>query len=196
MPAALREAKGYYAVGGCGGNIEWHTEADTLDIADRENLLRDIRLYTGATFRAANAPVHPLDFRATVDQIEEALKGHAAQLEPFVDLGGTFSRAQELRDALDAFYAAAADAGSVPAARPVNDALLKIGRALVRVLYSSAGTYRQDPALHIPLLPDFAAAAEAVGTVPDGVVRTELVRARNRLDGALQDAIEYARERA
>jgi N-acetylated-alpha-linked acidic dipeptidase len=196
MPAALREAKGYYAVGGCGGNIEWHTEADTLDIADRENLLRDIRLYTGATFRAANAPVHPLDFRATVAQIEEALKGHAAQLEPFVDLGGTFSRAQELRDALDAFYAAAADAGSVPAARPVNDALLKIGRALVRVLYSSAGTYRQDPALHIPLLPDFAAAAEAVGTVPDGVVRTELVRARNRLDGALQDAIEYARERA
>ena len=69
----LRAEKGYYAVGGCGGNIEWHTEADTLEIADRERLLRDIRLYAGAAFRAANAPVHPLDFRATVAQLEEAL---------------------------------------------------------------------------------------------------------------------------
>ncbi|MBX6341039.1 MAG: M28 family peptidase, partial [Thermomicrobiaceae bacterium] len=40
MPEDLVREKGYYPVGGCGGNIEWHTEADTLDIADRDNLLR------------------------------------------------------------------------------------------------------------------------------------------------------------
>ena len=40
MPTALREEKGYYAVGGCGGNIAWHTENDTLEIADKDNLLR------------------------------------------------------------------------------------------------------------------------------------------------------------
>src|SRR5215469_403502 len=67
MPAGLREAKGLYPVGGCGGNIEWHTEADTIEVADRENLLRDIRLYAGAVFRAAQLPVHPLDFRRTLD---------------------------------------------------------------------------------------------------------------------------------
>jgi hypothetical protein len=192
MPAELREAKGYYAVGGCGGNIEWHTEADTIEIADRDRLLRDIRLYTGATFRAANLPVHPLDFRATLTQIEEALAEYADRVDGLVDLDGTFARMRALRAALEGLYAAAAAADSVEAARPYNDALLRIGRALVRVLYSKSGTYRQDRALNIPLLPEFAAAADAVGTVPNGVLATELIRARNRLDDALEVATEQA----
>jgi hypothetical protein len=127
-----------------------------------------------------------------VAQIEETLKERSAQLDDRVDLTGTFARAEALREALDELYAAPG-ADAIETARPTNDALLKIGRALVRVLYASAGPYRQDPALHIPLLPDFAAAAEAVGTVPDGVLRTELVRARNRLDGALLEATDAAR---
>jgi hypothetical protein len=192
MPAPMREAKGYYAVGGCGGNIEWHTEDDTLEIADRDRLLRDIRLYTGAAFRAANLPVHPLDFRATVVQIEETLSALEGRLNGLVDLSATYSRAERLRTTLAGLYAAAASADSAAAARPVNDALIGIGRELVRVLYSSHGAYRQDPALHIPLLPDFAAAADAVGSVPDGVLRTELVRARNRLDSALLNATDLA----
>jgi N-acetylated-alpha-linked acidic dipeptidase len=191
MPAPLREQKGYYAVGGCGGNIEWHTEADTLDIADRDRLLRDIRLYTGAAYRAANLPVHPLDFRATVDQIEETLTALRERLDAFVDLDGTYARLRELGEALEGLYAA--PPAALESARPTNDALLQIGRELVRVLYTSSGPYRQDPALHIPLLPDFAAAADAIGTVPDGVVRTELVRVRNRLDRALENATEAAR---
>ncbi len=192
MPAALRKEKGYYAVGGCGGNIAWHTEEDTLDIADRDRLLRDIRLYTGSAFRAANLPVHPLDFRATVAQIEDVLGAIGERAGTLVDLSGTRKRAQSLRSALEGLYAAAERIDSVEAARPVNDALLKIGRALVRVLYSRSGAFRQEPALDIPLLPEFAAAADAVGTVPDGVLRTEFVRARNRLDAALDDASELA----
>jgi hypothetical protein len=192
MTPELRAEKGYYAVGGCGGNIEWHTEGDTMEIADRDNLLRDIKLYTGAAFRAANTPVHPLDFRATLTQLEETLRELAGGLDGLVDLDGSFARAEALRDALEELYGANG-ADSVQAARAVNDALLRIGRALVRVLYASEGAYRQDPALHIPLLPDFAAAADAIGTVPEGVVRTELVRARNRLDGALLDATDAAR---
>ena len=193
MPAPLRKERGYYAVGGCGGNIAWHTEADTLEIADRDNLHRDIRLYSGATFRAANLPVHPLDFRATVAQIEEVLAGYGERLGDQVDLRGTLTRAKELRDALETLYAEAGRATSIEAARPVNDALIRIGRALVSVLYSRAGRFRQDPALDIPLLPEFAAAADAVGTAPAGVVRTEATRARNRLDHALDGATEAAR---
>jgi hypothetical protein len=192
MPASLRKEKGYYAVGGCGGNIEWHTEADTLDIADRDRLLRDVRLYAGSTFRAANAPVHPLDFRATVTQIEEVLGSFAERAGGIVDLSGTLERAQSLHSALESLYAAADKVDSVEAARPFNDALLKIGRALVRVLYSASGTYRQDPALDVPLLPELAAATEAVGTVPDGILRTEFVRARNRVDAALEESTELA----
>ena len=153
----------------------------------------DIRLYSGATFRAANLPVHPLDFRATVAQIEEVLAGYGERLGDQVDLRETLTRTKELRDALETLYAEAGRATSIEAARPVNDALIRIGRALVSVLYSSAGRFRQDPALDIPLLPEFAAAADAVGTAPAGVVRTEATRARNRLDHALDGATEAAR---
>jgi hypothetical protein len=193
MPQELRAEKGYYAVGGCGGNIEWHTEGDTLEIADRDRLLRDIRLYAAATFRAAGAPVHPLDFRATVTQLEAALARHAEGVGGLVDLQPTRERLAALRDALEPLYARACGISTLAEARPVNDGLLGIGRALVRVLYARAGAYRQDPALDAQLLPEFGAAAEAVGTVPDVVLRTELVRARNRLDRALADATRIAR---
>ena len=39
MPEAERREKNYYDVSGCGANIAWHTENDTLEIADRDILL-------------------------------------------------------------------------------------------------------------------------------------------------------------
>jgi hypothetical protein len=39
MSDADRGERDYYMVGGCGGNIAWHTEGDTLEIADRDVLL-------------------------------------------------------------------------------------------------------------------------------------------------------------
>ncbi|WP_238719933.1 hypothetical protein [Nitratireductor alexandrii] len=65
MPDVLREEKGYYTVGGCGGNIAWHTENDTLEIADKDILLRDIKVYLLAVLRNANADILPFDWGAT-----------------------------------------------------------------------------------------------------------------------------------
>jgi hypothetical protein len=44
MPKDMLEEKGYYPVGGCGANIAWHTENDQLEIADRDNLMRDLKV--------------------------------------------------------------------------------------------------------------------------------------------------------
>jgi N-acetylated-alpha-linked acidic dipeptidase len=191
MPEALRKERGLYAVGGCGGNIEWHTEADTIEVGDRDNLLRDMRLYAGAAFRAANLPLHPLDFRATLDQIEAALATYRDEAGQLIDLAPVFAQLTTARQELESFYAGAT-AATIEEARPYNDALLRIGRALVSVLYASQGRYRQDPALERPALPEIAEALEARGTAPDGVVRTELVRAANRLEGALLDVQDLA----
>jgi N-acetylated-alpha-linked acidic dipeptidase len=181
MPVALRVERDLYAVGGCGGNVEWHTEADTLEIADRERLLRDMRLYVGAVFRAAALPLHPLDLQATLDQIDESVRGYGE----IVDVAPA-------RAALTSLYESASGVETIEQARPFNDALLKASRELNRVLYVREGPYRQDPALDAPLLPDFAAAAGTIGSVPDGVVQTELRRARNRLEGALRRVAEHA----
>ncbi len=192
IPPEVRRERGLYAVGGCGGNIEWHTEADTIEIADPERLLRDIRLYTGAVFRTANAVVHPLDFRATVAQAERVLSEYRPALEPYGDLQAAVDAISDCKAALDRLYAQSDGVTSIHAARPFNDALLRIGRLLVRLLYTQEGPFRQDPALHSPHLPELAAARASVGKVPDGVLRTEVVRARNRIVGMLRDVAELA----
>ena len=34
MSRAELARRGYYPVGGCGGNLEWHHEGDTMEVAD------------------------------------------------------------------------------------------------------------------------------------------------------------------
>jgi N-acetylated-alpha-linked acidic dipeptidase len=190
MSRELRAERGLYAVGGCGANIEWHTEADTIEVADRDRLLRDMRIYATLALRAATAPVLPLDFTATLDEIEATLADRRDELTAFIDLAPIDARLKDARAALATLTERADTANTVQAARPVNDALLRIGRALVTVLYAREGRFRQDPALNIAPLPDFATALEMADSAPAGVIRTELARARNRLEAALYEVID------
>jgi N-acetylated-alpha-linked acidic dipeptidase len=190
IPATVREERGLYAVGGCGGNIEWHTEADELDVADRDNLLRDIKVYATAAVRAANLPVHPLDYTATVAQLRDALDRHAEALDGIVDLSKLQALAAETESALARFQTGLGSFASVEAASSANRVLRAVGRQLVSVLYSRAGRFRQDPALEIPLLPELAAAAAAKDAHHRGVIRTEATRAANRVEDALLAVLE------
>ena len=150
-----------------------------------------MRLYAGSVLRAANRTLHPLDFRATIAQID-ALVEATERLDGLVDQTSTRAPLRDAAAELERFHADASAAASFETARPFNDALLKIGRLLVGVLYSRDGRYRQDPADYVPLLPEFGHAELARGKAPDPVLRTELVRARNRLEGALLDVVEFS----
>jgi N-acetylated-alpha-linked acidic dipeptidase len=189
MSQELLAEKGLYTVDGCGGNIEWHTEADTIEVADRERLLRDMRMYVGATLRATNLVYHPLDVRQTVELMSATLGGYADQFGTLADFSSTLTLLGELAAAVEGLYVARDPAASVNDARPVNESLLAITRTLNRVLYCVREPYRQDPAGDAPLLPQLAGAAAARGSVPDGVIRTELIRARNRIESALHGAL-------
>ena len=76
MPNALREEKNYYDVSGCGGNIAWHTENDTLEIADRDILLTDMKIYLLSALRIANAEVLPFDWGATCDEFLQTIASY------------------------------------------------------------------------------------------------------------------------
>ncbi|MEM7023606.1 MAG: M28 family peptidase, partial [Pseudomonadota bacterium] len=73
MTPEARAEHGYYIVGGCGGNIAWHTEDDTLEIADRDVLRKDIELYTTAVLYFANAEVLPIDWRAATAEFSDTV---------------------------------------------------------------------------------------------------------------------------
>ena len=198
MPAELRQEKGYYAVGGCGGNIAWHTEDDTLEIADRDHLLRDIRLYATAVWRAANAPVPPFDFRLTLDQFTKTLAGYQEQAGDRFDLGPARPEIARLREALDRFYAGLGDLNGLdpidPAVRQAATIQRKLARILIPVNYGRAGRFQQDPAENVVPLPDLALvsrlAKAEVGSHEYHAALVSLRRGLNRLIWALRRARE------
>ena len=201
MPEALRAEKNYYAVGGCGGNIAWHTEDDLLDVADRDILLKDIRIYLLSALRTANSTVIPFDYRL-------ALADFSANLERYQAAAGAHFSFEPLRSELARLgravgqlnrLAASLDdqALSAPEVRGVNAAQLRLARALVRVNFTREAAFFHDPAESIPPLPDLAVALELPDAPPErvGFYRTHLMRGQNRIIAALREA-QTAVERA
>jgi hypothetical protein len=114
------------------------------------------------------------------------------RLDGLVDLTSPRALLRHAAAEVERFCADASTTASFKAGRPVNDALLRIWRLLVGVLDSRDGRHRQDLADYLPLLPEFRYAGLARGKAPDPVLRTEAVRARNRLEGALLDVVELS----
>ncbi len=185
MPDALRAEKGYYAVGGCGGNIAWHSVDDTLEIADRDNLLRDLRVYGGVVWRLANAPVLPFDLAAAGADIRASLMGYADRLGGAFDLRAAIAAADAFIAAAHTFATTATPAG--------NTKMLRALRHLNTLSLAQRGHFAQEPALDVPPLPDLAAAVSAwTGALLEsdiaGAAQTSLLRARNRAVYALDEA--------
>jgi hypothetical protein len=196
MSPEARAERGYYPVGGCGGNIAWHTEDDTLEIADRDNLLRDMRVYAASVLRVLNAPLHPFDWRRTTAEFLATLDryGHAAG-EAF-DFDPARAAVRALDEALARFYAAA-PAGAAPdspEARRFNRVQRQLARLLVPVNYSRATPFHHDPAMEVPPLPDLAPALSLPSAKDDlarrGVLVASLMRGQNRLVWTLEQARE------
>jgi hypothetical protein len=196
MPEALRKEKGYYPVGGCGANIAWHTEDDTIEIADRDNLLRDIKVYLVAAYRTANATLHPLDFVALTDELERTLRAYQDSAGGAFDLRGPLTEVDLLRAGLRQWYLDHASLLGRPpddrAVRAANATLRRLARILVSINYTRDGRFRHDPAVDVPPLPDLAP-VKTLKTLEPGtdryhVTMNHLVRGRNRVTAALRDA--------
>ena len=196
MPKEQLKEKNYYPVGGCGGNIAWHTEDDTLEIADRDHLLRDIKVYAAAVWRAANSPLYPLNFAAVAAEFERTLRAYQEAAGSGFSLGETIEDAQALGQDLARFYdrtAALTDAAvDDPRVRRANDVQRRLARILVPVNYTRAGRFRHDAAVDVPPLPDLEPAAKLASLDPGSeayrVTLTHLTRGRNRVRGALRAA--------
>jgi hypothetical protein len=142
-----------------------------------------------ATMADSDLDVRPASEQAILDEVR--IDDGWQRLNGLVDQTSTRAPLRDAAAELERFHADASAAASFETARRFNDALLKIGRLLVGVLYSRDGRYRQDPADYVPLLPELGHAELARGKAPDPVLRAELARARNCLEGALLDVVEF-----
>ncbi len=199
MPKDMLEEKNYYPVGGCGANIAWHTENDTLEIADKDNLMRDLRVYVATIQRVLNNAIHPFDFRRLTAEFDETVSRYADAAGGDVDFAPVKTALSDLKSALDALYARAPELVNKsvgdPAVRAYNDAILEMGRLLIQINFTREGMFRTEPAIKIPPLPDLAPATslrEATGHMRH-VTRTHVVRGVNRVAWAFENAARAAR---
>jgi len=175
------------AVGGSGGAWWWHSPADTLEKADAAILAKDVEVYLTMTLRMCQPQVIPYDFTASagdfVDQLtlyQEGAGGHL-NLDGALDAAGAYrSAAERLKSSPIADTAA------------LNEGLKKISRIVNPVLFTINGPYDMDPALQMGVLPGLAPVQQLVNLDPQSseyrFLRTKLVRQRNRVVDALQQA--------
>jgi hypothetical protein len=188
MPDDLRAEKGYYAVGGCGGNIAWHTEDDLMEIADRDNLVRDVKVYLAAVLGVANADVLPFDWRATAAEFRRTLEGYQNAAGDRFDFSASRAAIDELDHVLGRFYDEVASDVITPGV--ANQVIMRLARILVPVNFTREVRFRHDPALPVPPLPALAWANE-IGAFDDhrlGFAHTQLTRGQNRVVAALRQA--------
>ncbi|HXV85483.1 MAG TPA: M28 family peptidase [Gemmatimonadales bacterium] len=153
IPQEERERLGFYPVGGCGGNIAWHTEDDLLPVADRDNLLRDLKVYLTAFARVLNAAVLPLDYRAAARELAEALAAYQKEGGELVDLAPALLELGALERALKQLYRSAVGRPSPRRAERLNHALKELARLLVPINYAAGERFSHDPALPLGAIP-------------------------------------------
>ena len=192
IPEEERDRRGFYPVGGCGGNIAWHTEKDRIEIADRANLERDLKVYLTAIGRFASDEVIPLDFRETVAELNEALEEYEAKAVKKFDLSAVRSGLDAVTERLEALYTRIED-GEIES-EAANDLLLRVGRLLVPLGYTERARFEQDPATPRTPIPRLAGIHELEELIENEsprlpFVRTDLRRGANELAQRLAEAI-------
>ncbi|WP_047151763.1 M28 family peptidase [Aneurinibacillus tyrosinisolvens] len=198
MPEELLKEKGYYAVGGCGGNIDWHTEDDLIAVADLDILEKDIKVYTTAVLRAINATVHPFNFVKTAEEFIQTIQSYQDAAGNHFDFSAALNEAKSLREDLANFYreidSLTEDEITNPWVKEANRKIERLARVLVPVNFSRKGKFRHDPALNVAPLPDIAAAGNfqklEKGTHQYNVLQTHLTRGQNRIAAAFREARE------
>lgn len=192
IPIEERKRRGYYAVGGCGGNIAWHTPDDLMPVADLEILRRDLHVYLTTIVRILNAPLHPFDYAAAVDEMQAAVATYHAAAAGTVDFAPLLADLETLSRAITTWRAQAdarVKAGADTAARrALNATIRRIARLLVPLNYAVGERFDHDPALKLGPVPKLEAAAGLTAAPPElqRFMQVGLTRELNKVRATLR----------
>jgi peptidase M28-like protein len=193
IPAEERKARGFYAVGGCGGNIAWHTPDDLMPVADLEILRRDLVVYLTTIVRIVNAPLHPFDYTAAVDEIRAVVQRYQDAAGGDIDLRPIVDDLTALRDEIAAWRRECEarlrnGSGATAERRQANMVLRRLARTLVPLNYARGERFDHDPATKFGAVPRLEAAA-SIASAPAAMrpfIRVGLVRERNKVRAMLR----------
>ena len=151
MPQKLREEKNYYAVGGCGGNIAWHTENDLMEIADKNNLERDIKVYAGSIIELSNCEYLPFDWLNTTKEFRDTLNSYQKNSGVHFDVEPSLKKLNEFETKLTNFYEKISN--KTIESLSANQIIMEMARILIPLNFARNPRFTHDPAVPIPPLP-------------------------------------------
>jgi Peptidase family M28 len=180
-------------------NKDWwwyHSAADTLEKADRDVFLQELRLYAAYVFRLLNAEILPFKFAGVARDMLKCLTD--LQEKGVIDLNDQVKRAREFAEGssrLDQQISRLLTNPIEERTTEINTLLMKLSRAINNVIYSSSGRYEHDPySVAEILIPGLYAINEVAGMDSDSdehkAVNTLITRQKNRLSDALDEASE------
>lgn len=185
----------------------WHSTEDTLDKIDKDFLRRDAQVYALVLWRWCTAPVLPLDYRETAQEIRGSLRGMQETAGDAFDMSPPLNAIERFATAAERLAAAAEPLAGLAgrgtrkqreAASALNDGMMRIGRALIPINYTAAGAFGHDAALPVPPIPLLQPAARLRDLRSDSdehlTLLTQLVRNRNRVTHAIDTATEAAEQ--
>ena len=155
--------------------------------------MRDTRVYVHAVWRLLTDRVLPLDFAAYARDLLAELDRLQAALGERLSLDGLVGSATALRDNAARLATAALDAARI------NQALMRVSRALVPINYTSGDRFAHDPAVRAAGLADAACRCASLHAAVPGsdaarFLAVGAVRARNRIAHALREANAVAED--
>lgn len=173
----------------------WHTEADTFDKIDSENLLRDTKIYAAVVTRFCCDDIIPLSPLNAVNEMKNHMRFWQDESGDRFDLGGTIHRleilAEKIRDFVDASEICPQTEKNKIL---VNTTIKELERTLVPINYVSCDRFFQDPALNQPPIPSLAI-LKNLNNISEKNRVCEIVieakRRRNRIDDSLICATSF-----
>ncbi|MDP4109162.1 MAG: M28 family peptidase [Bacillota bacterium] len=181
-----------------------HTDQDDMSHVDPENLLKDLHIALGMILGLSNDTILPYDLSAIIDDIEAKVKN---EILPFadksIDIGSILENIRALKGKIDKFdiirdklrTRKVSDEKVILA----NRLAMKIQRSLSYAFYTFTDRFEQDSYDYTPMMyrpvPLLWTAVELKKLEPETqeykILYTTVIRNRNRVSEAVNQAIEY-----
>lgn len=175
------------------GNAElgwwWHTPGDTVDNIDPDYLLRDTKIFVEYIMSFLTNEIIPLNFVRTAEEIRAYLYMWANKAGKSFELSSSLKKADQLEECCVNMYEAKKTDSD-----KFNNTIMKLGRFLVPLNFTTGNIYENDPAEALPPVPSLeliSRLAEVEENSDEAMeIKVELRHKRNFVDDSLNKAIE------
>jgi N-acetylated-alpha-linked acidic dipeptidase len=166
-----------------------------MPVADLEILRRDLAVYVTTIVRILNAPLHPFDYAAAVEEIRGAIADYQRAAGNDVDFAPMLVELAALAEDFRSWRAEAESRMGRSAAdgserRRLNGVIRNLARHLVPLNYARGERFDHDPALKFGAVPRLEAAASLASAPAElrPFIKVGLVRELNKARAVVRAA--------